>query len=491
MSLLLDALKEAQKQRQSDDGAQKIGTESPGAGTGTGTGTGAGTGAGTEDELEFELELDLENIAEADSDLSNTGPESTRVEAEVLTETSQSDSNHASADDKVAPESILKVTAPSPLKHEPGEALNKTLIESPHSANAVFRNRNRLNKKRYLLLVLILVCLSLLAIGVYLYFLTESFSPASQTVLPRAMSIQPTETPTAKAAVSALNGSTSSVEKLVTEPVMTAVVPKVAAKHIDSDQREDETATVRNKDAVTVANESDLEAESLSKALINARDQKNLTVTVTESFSAEESFTGIKIRKRRIPAQREISLRRAQRAMASGDLVGAESNYGSVLKASPTNIVALLGMANLSATKGQHDRAQFYYQGVLAQSPENLNARAGLLNLASSASLDVGSALQQLLRESPEKPFLHASLGDYYLKRGEWPAAQAAYFDAFSRDPKNANYAYNLAISLDQMAKPKLALQFYQQALSLEKSRSAHFDKAVLVARITVLKAAQ
>ena len=476
MSLLLDALKEAQKQRQSDDGAQQIGTESPSA----------------EDELEFELELDLENIAEADSDLSNTGPESTRVEAEVLTETSQSDSNHASADDKVAPESILKVTAPSPLKHEPGEALNKTLIESPHSANAVFRNRNRLNKKRYLLLVLILACLSLLAIGAYLYFLTESFSPASQTVLPRAMSIQPTETPTAKAAVSALNGSTSSVEKLVTEPVMTAVVPKVvAAKHIDSDQREDEAATVRNKDAVTVANESDLETESLAKPLIDARDQKNLTATVTESFSAEESFTGIKIRKRRIPAQREISLRRAQRAMASGDLVGAESNYGSVLKASPTNIVALLGMANLSATKGQHDRAQFYYQGVLAQSPENLNARAGLLNLASSASLDVGSALQQLLRESPEKPFLHASLGDYYLKRGEWSAAQAAYFDAFSRDPKNANYAYNLAISLDQMAKPKLALQFYQQALSLEKARPAHFDKAVLVARITVLKAAQ
>ena len=148
-------------------------------------------------------------------------------------------------------------------------------------------------------------------------------------------------------------------------------------------------------------------------------------------------------------------------------------------------------MANLSVTKGQHDRAQFYYQGVLAQSPENLNARAGLLNLASSTSLDVGSALQQLLRESPEKPFLHASLGDYYLKRGEWPAAQAAYFDAFSRDPKNANYAYNLAISLDQMAKPKLALQFYQQALNLEKARPAHFDKAVLVARITVLKAAQ
>jgi hypothetical protein len=39
------------------------------------------------------------------------------------------------------------------------------------------------------------------------------------------------------------------------------------------------------------------------------------------------------------------------------------------------------------------------------------------------------------------------------------------------------------------MGKPKLALQFYQTALTLEKSAMAHFDSSVLAARIAFLKA--
>ena len=478
MSLLLDALKEAQKQRQSDDGAVPDRAESLNENGGN--------------ELEFELELDLESAPESDIDGSDTLLDSTEGHRKPVEGASLIDVNQAGSVEEAVPEPALQVSTPAPQEQAPSPEFTKANIKSPHSANAVFRNRSRHKTRRYLLLGLIVGCLLLLVIGAYLLFVTESFSPSPKAPLRTKDISQPVENPTPLPLV-----DPASVPKnLATKPVIETATTAVTSRDVTTEKSEfvggeDKLATEPSQGAVTSVIKSNLEAESHHKPQVNAYDEKYSVEKAADVLSTEDSFTGIKIRKRRIPAKREISLRRAQKAMTSGDLTGAALNYGSVLKASPTNVTALLGMANLSAIKGQLDQAQLYYQGVLAQSPQNLNARAGLLSLANPTSLDVGSALQQLLRENPEKAFLHASLGDYYLKRSEWSAAQGAYFDAFSRDPKNANYAYNLAISLDQMAKPKLALQFYQQALSLEKSTSGHFDSSVLAARIAVLKAAQ
>lgn len=478
MSLLLDALKEAQKQRQSDEGVVSGRAES--------------LDDNGEDELEFELELDLKSATESDGDESNALRDSTEGESKQVVEADLVDASQADSVGKVASTPALQVSTPDPQEQVPQPVFIKTNVESPHSANAVFRNRGRHKTRRYLLLGLIFACLLLVAIGAYLFFITESFSPPPQALLRTKNINQPVETLIPLPLVDLASAPSSLTSKPVIETVTNAVISRdVAAEKIELVEGGDKLATVTSQGAVALAIKSKLEVESPHKLPVDAYAEKHSAEKATESFSAEANFTGIKIRKRRIPAKQEISLRRAHQAMANGDMAGAESNYVSVLKASPTHIAALLAMADLSAIKGQLDQAQLYYQGVLAQSPQNLNARAGLLSLANSPSLDVGSALQQLLRESPEKAFLHASLGDYYLKRSEWSAAQGAYFDAFSRDPKNANYAYNLAISLDQMAKPTLALQFYQQALSLEKFTPAHFESSVLVARIAVLKAAQ
>ncbi len=469
MSLLLDALKEAQKQRQSDGGAVPDKAES--------------LDDKAENELEFELELDLESTTES----------ATEGESKPIAGAGQVDASQAGSVDKLTAEPARQVPTPAQQEQVPPPVFTKANIDSPHSANAVFRNRSRRKTKRYLLLGLMVACLLLLAIGTYLFFITESFAPPLQAQLRTKSINQPVEPP----ALLPLVDPASARSTLTSKPVIEeAVTTNLISKNVTTEQSEPvpgeaKLAAVTNPGTVTLAIKSHPGAESHHQSQVDAYDEKYSAEKATELSSAEESFTGIKIRKRRIPAKREISLRRARQAMANGDLAGAESNYGAVLKTSPKHVVALLAMANLSAIKGQLDQAQLYYQWVLAQSPQNLNARAGLLSLASSSSLEVGSALQQLLRESPEKAFLHASLGDYYLKRSEWPAAQGAYFDAFSRDPKNANYAYNLAISLDQMAKPTLALQFYQQALSLERASLAHFDSSVLEARIAVLKAAQ
>jgi len=474
LSLLLDALKEAQKQRQSEDTLEQAGAELPDA----------------EDELEFELELDLENIIEPEGTSSNTVLEPTEAADPVSAEVPPADENPSNIGS--TSKSELQASTPDQRETLSTPAPNEAQLESPRSANAVFRNQSRLKKKRYLLLVLLIALLSLLAIGAYVFFLTESFSPPVQPVSRRQNINQIVEPSASKLEVNQLNEAPSSTAKLVTPLVMTAVVPQVLEpENIAPLQHEFEAAAEISPSTANRLIQTELKIEGLEKSSVDTFNGTSSVGSGSVGKASEEPFAGIKIRKRRIPAEREISLRRAQQSLASGDLVTAELNFSTVLKKSPTNVVALLGMANLSAIKGQPEQAQLYYQRVLAQSPQNLVARAGLLSLASSSSLDVGSALQQLIRESSEQAFLHANLGDYYLKRNEWSAAQAAYFDAFSRDPKNADYAYNLAISLDQMAKPKLALQFYQQALNLGKARPAHFDTAVLEARIAILRAAQ
>ncbi len=478
MSLLLDALKEAQKQRQGDDSAVPDRAEP--------------LDDNSEDELDFELELDLEGVTEPGGDGSKTLGNFTEGESQPIAEAGLAEANQVDSVDKVTAEPVLQASIPRQQEQVPTPVLTQANIKSPRSANAVFRNRGRNKTRRYLLLGLILACLVLLVFGAYLFFMTESFAPSPQAKLRTKNINQPVDTPTALPLVDPASTPSSPTSKPVIEADTTAV--KAMGVAVGNDELvtgENKLASVTNEGAVTEAISHNPEADNSHKSQVEAYNEKTSVEKAADFVAVEDAFTGIKIRKRRIPAKREISLRRARQAMASGDLAGAATNYGAVLKASATDISALLGMASLSAIKGQLDQAQLYYEGVLAQSPQNINARAGLLSLADSSSLDVGSALQQLLRENPEKAFLHASLGDYYLKRSEWPAAQGSYFDAFSRDPKNANYAYNLAISLDQMAKPKLALQFYQQALSLEKATLSNFDSSVLVERIAALKAAQ
>src|SRR5260221_13502771 len=73
----------------------------------------------------------------------------------------------------------------------------------------------------------------------------------------------------------------------------------------------------------------------------------------------------------------------------------------------------------------------------------------------------------------PGPALLHFSLGTQYAQQSRWSEAQAAYFKAHSVDPENAHYAFNLAVSLDQLHQGKLALEFYQRPRALSGTRAA------------------
>jgi tetratricopeptide (TPR) repeat protein len=82
---------------------------------------------------------------------------------------------------------------------------------------------------------------------------------------------------------------------------------------------------------------------------------------------------------------------------------------------------------------------------------------------------------------------LHFSLGNQYAQQSRWSEAQSAYFKAYSVDPENADYAFNLAVSLDQLHQRNLALDYYQRALALAGKRTASFNPAQARTRVQEL----
>jgi tetratricopeptide (TPR) repeat protein len=95
--------------------------------------------------------------------------------------------------------------------------------------------------------------------------------------------------------------------------------------------------------------------------------------------------------------------------------------------------------------------------------------------------------LKTLLATDPGAHVLNFALGNQLAQQGRWPEAQQHYFKAFAADPENADFAYNLAVSLDHLRQPKLALEYYQRAVALASSRGASFDTAAARARIAQL----
>ena len=46
----------------------------------------------------------------------------------------------------------------------------------------------------------------------------------------------------------------------------------------------------------------------------------------------------------------------------------------------------------------------------------------------------------------------------------------------YTAEPDNADFAYNLAVSLDHMRQPRQALDYYQRAIALAEKRGASFN---------------
>jgi tetratricopeptide (TPR) repeat protein len=167
-------------------------------------------------------------------------------------------------------------------------------------------------------------------------------------------------------------------------------------------------------------------------------------------------------------------------AYLAGDLASARADYQSALREDAGNRDALLGLAAIDVRTGRYETAEATYLRLLAADPNDSHAHAGLIALRASRldPLTTESRVKSLLAANPGANVLHFTLGNQLAQQGRWAEAQQEYFKAFAADPENPDFAFNLAVSLDQMRQPKLALDYYRRAIALAEKRTAGFDVA-------------
>jgi tetratricopeptide (TPR) repeat protein len=245
---------------------------------------------------------------------------------------------------------------------------------------------------------------------------------------------------------------------------------------IDNVGASDESVSVDNEDG-----SNRLQASfSANKANSKLRKSKSSAAIASESasFSVTKSTPQ--------PSVNPV-LMSAYQAYNAGNDAQAQQLYKQVLKQDIHNVDALLGLGAIASRQGRSADATAWYGKVLEVDPRNNIAQAALLdNQSQGNELINETSLKTMLAKQPEDVNLHVALGNLYAEQNQWPAAQQAYFDAYSLN-KTADNAYNLAVSLDQMGKSKLALPYYQHALE-HASNASNIDKAALLARITAIQ---
>jgi tetratricopeptide (TPR) repeat protein len=175
-------------------------------------------------------------------------------------------------------------------------------------------------------------------------------------------------------------------------------------------------------------------------------------------------------------------------AYERGDWVVAREAYQRALTQSPLNRDALLGMAALDMRSGHYEAAETHYLKALELNPRDALAQSGMISLRGYTDpLASESRLKNLLAQQPEATFLNFALGNQYAAQSRWSEAQQSYFKAYSADADNPDYAFNLAVSLDHLRQGKLAIEYYQKALTLGATRPVSFNKAQIEARLREL----
>ena len=148
---------------------------------------------------------------------------------------------------------------------------------------------------------------------------------------------------------------------------------------------------------------------------------------------------------------------------------------------------ALLGLAAIADQSGRPAAARAAYAGVLALDPAQWAARAGLWSLTAGDG-DPDEATAGLLppQNAEELARWQDALGRA-AAAGHWAQARAHFAEAVTAVPGAPDYAYALAVSLDQLGLPAAAVAAYRQAIDLRASAPARFPAAAARARLAAL----
>lgn len=222
------------------------------------------------------------------------------------------------------------------------------------------------------------------------------------------------------------------------------------------------------------------------------RAREELARSLRSADKASEAPVALKLARGIDPPKVSEALAEAYTALRSGKNADARKHYETLVRADGLNLDARLGLATALARSGEVASAQREYKKALEIDPRNSTALAALLILSDATTAPTLEAdLRALLNRYADSAELHYALGNLMASQSRWTEAQQAYFDAWRHGGDNADYAFNLAVSLDQLRQSKLAAEYYQKALSIGARHGGQFDRRQAERRLNELKSAQ
>ncbi|WP_439535104.1 tetratricopeptide repeat protein [Methyloversatilis sp.] len=175
-------------------------------------------------------------------------------------------------------------------------------------------------------------------------------------------------------------------------------------------------------------------------------------------------------------------------AFNAGEYDRARVAYERALRADPRNPDALHGLMALADVRGDAQQARMLLRRIAEIDPADPSVQVALSENVDPVAQE--ARLLNIAAAQPQSAPAAFALCNLYAGQARWREAQQAYFNAWTLAPDQPDHAYNLAVSLDQLRQPRLALQYYREAMTLRSQRSAAFDADAVAARIAALQAA-
>ncbi len=366
----------------------------------------------------------------------------------------------------------------------PASNLSSANVSSKNAANVFSAKGVEVqNDNKRLALIAGAGLLALLAIGLYFYRFVDA---TPDIVVPRAPSGQLAVAPHPAPRLQQPENPASSITAAPAETVEPAETTWLAEQQQNTNKKTLKKPAVVEGDEFAVAEHPDDAGEPVVvTSQSNRKTGKSKNLQIGESIASPSA--SISVTKSKPQSSVNPTLMSAYEAYNAGNDADAHKLYKQVLQQDVRNVDALLGLGAIAARQGRMTDANGWYGKVLEVDPRNNVAQAALLDSQSQGNEQVSeSNLKNMLAKHPDDANLHAALGNLYAGQNQWPAAQQAYFEAY-RLNASADNAFNLAVSLDQMGKPKLALPYYQRALE-QASNTSNIDKAALEARIAAIQ---
>jgi tetratricopeptide (TPR) repeat protein len=208
------------------------------------------------------------------------------------------------------------------------------------------------------------------------------------------------------------------------------------------------------------------------------------------SISADKSTANnaIQISSKSRITETDRWLREAYAAYLRGDDELALAKYNAVLDVDPNNRNALLARAAINVQNNRIAEAMRDYRTLLIANPKDSLAMTSLIAIANYSPEQSETQLKLMIRDEPDSPYLNFALGNIFGAQNRWQEAQGRYFTALENNPDDPNYAYNLAVSLEHIARPKVAIAYYERALNNYTNGLATFDRDMVDVRLEMLR---